>query len=130
MTHLAVAHSRHEKEFKENAIALIAGGKKLNQLLRIIRFGLLFNVAWPIALLQQSRNVISLEELRHDRKLVVGGPGIVLLFADEKRREMLQVLAIDLFEVALRARLLKMFKSYPVRLIRFHLLARRGAIQI
>src|SRR5439155_15328547 len=53
VAHLGVAHSRHQKKFKENAIAKVAGGKKPVQLLRLVYLGFSFHVARPIALLQQ-----------------------------------------------------------------------------
>lgn len=124
VAHLGVTHSRHEEKFKENAIAEIAGDKKPVQFFWLVYLRLSFDVAWPIAFLKQSRNVVRLEELGHDRQFVVCRPGIVFFLANEKRGETLQVAAIDVPEVALRARLLKMFQSHPVRLIRFHLLAR------
>jgi hypothetical protein len=118
------------KKFKENTIAEIACCKKPFQFLRLVYFGLSFHVAGPIALLQQPGNVVRLEELGHHRQFVVGCPGIMLFFVYEKPSEMLQVTAIDFFELALRARLLKLLQSHPVRLIRFHFPASRGAIQI
>ena len=71
-----------------------------------------------------------LEELGHDRQLVVSCPGIVLFLAQEKRGESLQVTAIDFLEVALGARLLKLCQRHAVRLIGFHLPARGRAIDV
>ena len=56
--------------------------------------------------------------------LVVKAVGVVLFLAHEKGGEALQVTAIDFLEVALGARLLKLFQSHPVGLIGFHLPAR------
>jgi hypothetical protein len=52
VAHFSIAHSRHEKKFKENTIAEIACSKKPFQFLRLVYFGLSFHVAGPIALLE------------------------------------------------------------------------------
>jgi hypothetical protein len=130
MAHLAVAHACHEEKFKEDAIAQIAGSKKRVQFLGLVHFGFPFHVARPIAFLQQSGNVVRLEELGHHCQFVVGGAGIVPFLAQEKHRETLQVAAVDFFRVALRTGFLKLLQGHPVREIGFRLLACDWPIQV